>query len=96
MWRNVYEQSTESKGLRNPGSALQTAFRSLTDTAAIGRLLRALLTEASEAGLGEEILAGVMSGCLLDHPLLHSSPVRWHAAKCSLFLLKKSIFFQTP
>lgn len=55
---------------------LQIAFGSLRDTAAAEKVLQALLVEAREAGLQEEVLAEALFQCLLCHPLLLSSSVR--------------------
>ena len=55
---------------------LQIAFGSLRDTAAAEKVLQALLVEAREAGLQEEVLAEALFQCLLRHPLLLSSSVR--------------------
>lgn len=76
MWSNVYKESTESHSVDNSGSALQLAFGSLRETAAMDKILGALLAEAVVSGLQEEALSGVLLKCLLCHPLLHLSSFR--------------------
>ena len=90
MWSNVYKESTESHSVDNSGSALQLAFGSLRETAAMDKILGALLAEAVVSGLQEEALSGVLLKCLLCHPLLHLSSFRWHTAS-SIHIVRSSV-----